>query len=77
MAHVSRNRRNFRHPTRPSTCKLLDALSEASGNTKAVALITQISPVAWRHILLNGHYTFQSDRKMIDLDALVAGLELV
>jgi hypothetical protein len=31
---------------------------------------------AWRHILLNGHYTFQSDGKMIDLDALVAGLEL-
>ncbi|XJC78009.1 hypothetical protein ACHFCA_27650 [Delftia tsuruhatensis] len=25
---------------------------------------------------LNGHYTFQSDGKMIDLDALVAGLEL-
>jgi hypothetical protein len=36
----------------------------------------QISPAAWRHILLNGHYTFQSDGKMIDLDALVAGLEL-
>jgi TnpA family transposase len=49
---------------------------ETSGNTKALALITQISPAAWRHILLNGHYTFQSDGKMIDLDALVAGLEL-
>ena len=49
---------------------------EASGNAKAVALITQMSPAAWRHILLNGHYTFQSDGKMIDLDALVAGLDL-
>jgi hypothetical protein len=49
---------------------------ESSGNTKALALITQISPVAWRHNLLNGYYTFQSDGKMIDLDALVAGLEL-
>jgi hypothetical protein len=49
---------------------------EASGNAKALALLTQISPAAWRHILLNGHYTFQSDGKMIDLDALVAGLEL-
>jgi len=49
---------------------------EASGNAKAMALITKISPVAWRHILLNGHYTFQSGGKMIDLDALVAGLEL-
>ncbi|SOO09572.1 hypothetical protein XFF6970_40056 [Xanthomonas citri pv. fuscans] len=35
-----------------------------------------MSPAAWRHILLNGHYTFQSDGKMIDLDALVAELEL-
>ena len=49
---------------------------EASGNSKALALITQISPAAWRHILLNGHYTFQSDGKIIDLDALVPGLVL-
>lgn len=49
---------------------------EAVGNAKALSLITQVSPAAWRHILLNGHYTFQSDGKMIDLDALVAGLEL-
>ncbi len=49
---------------------------EATGNAKAIELITQMSPTAWRHILLNGHYTFQSDGKMIDLDTLVAGLEL-
>ncbi|BCR26214.1 Tn3 family transposase (plasmid) [Pseudomonas amygdali] len=49
---------------------------EAAGNAKALALITQMSPAAWRHILLNGHYTFQTDGKFIDLDALVAGLEL-
>ncbi len=49
---------------------------EPNGNAKALALITRISPAAWRHILLNGHYTFQSDGKMIDLDMLVAGLEL-
>ncbi len=41
-----------------------------------MALITETSPAAWRHILLNKHYTFQSSGKMIDLDALVAGLEL-
>ncbi|WP_234714350.1 hypothetical protein, partial [Xanthomonas perforans] len=34
------------------------------------------APTAWRHILLNGHYTFQRSGKIIDLDALVAGLEL-
>ncbi|MEB0134584.1 Tn3 family transposase [Actimicrobium sp. CCC2.4] len=49
---------------------------EASGSDKAAALITRMSPAAWRHILLNGHYTFQSSGKMIDLDALLAGLEL-
>ncbi|MGA8054551.1 MAG: Tn3 family transposase [Burkholderiales bacterium] len=49
---------------------------ETSGNAKALALLTKISPAAWRHVHLNGHYTFQSDGKMIDLDALVAGLEL-
>jgi TnpA family transposase len=32
---------------------------EASGNAKALAFLTQISP-AWRHILLNGHYTFHA-----------------
>ena len=49
---------------------------EAIGNAKALALITQMSPAAWRHILLNGHHTFQSDGKLIDLDALVAALVL-
>jgi hypothetical protein len=32
--------------------------------------------VAWQHILLNGHYTFQSSNEMIDLDVLVAELKL-
>ena len=49
---------------------------EASGNTKAVALITRMSPAAWRHILLNGHYTFRESGQVIDLDAIVAGLDL-
>lgn len=49
---------------------------EASGNAKALALITKLSPAAWRHIHLNGHYTFRGDRQLIDLDAIVAGLEL-
>jgi hypothetical protein len=48
---------------------------EAAANGEALEIVTQTSPAAWRHILLNGHYTFQSDGKMIDLDALVAGLE--
>ncbi len=49
---------------------------EASGNAKARALITRISPAAWRHILLNGQYIFHSNGKLIDLDAIVAALDL-
>src|SRR5271157_4948157 len=49
---------------------------EASGNAKALALIKKISPAAWRHIHLNGHYTFHGDGQVIELDAIVAGLEL-
>jgi hypothetical protein len=49
---------------------------EASGNAKALALIKKMSPAAWRHIHLNGHYTFRGDGQVIDLDAIVAELEL-
>ena len=49
---------------------------EASGNVKALALIKKLSPAAWRHIHLNGHYTFRGDGQVIDLDAIVAELEL-
>ena len=54
----------------------LVAKYEASGNTKALASIKRMSPAAWRHIHLNGHYTFRGDRKPIDLDAVMAGLDL-
>jgi len=40
----------------------------------ALDLITRVA-AACRHILLNGHYTFQSGGKMTDLDTLVAGLD--
>jgi hypothetical protein len=50
--------------------------NEPSRNAKALEMIAQISPAAWRHILLNGHYTFSTDGNMIDLDAIVAGLDL-
>jgi Tn3 transposase DDE domain len=50
---------------------------EASGSTKALTLIKKISPAAWRHIHLNGHYTFRGDGLVINLDTIVAGLSLV
>ena len=49
---------------------------EARGDARAPALIKQISPVARRHILLNGRHTLHSDGKVIDLDAIVAGIDL-
>jgi TnpA family transposase len=49
---------------------------EATGNTKALALIKKMSPAAWRHIHLNGHYKFRGDGQVIDLDAIIAGLEV-
>ncbi|QRX80824.1 Tn3 family transposase [Glaciimonas sp. PAMC28666] len=42
---------------------------------KAWAFIMSTSPVAWRHLLLGGHYTFDDQGKTIDLDALLAGLD--
>lgn len=55
--------------------RLLDRY-EASGNAKALALIKTTSPAAWRHVHLNGHYTFRSTGQIIDLDAILAGLDL-
>lgn len=55
--------------------RLLERL-EAEGNAKGIGVLTRISPVAWQHVLLNGHYTFQSSDEIIDLDALGAGLKL-
>jgi len=49
---------------------------ETSGNEKSLALLKKISPAACHHIHLNGHYTFHGDGQIIDLDAIVAGLEL-
>jgi hypothetical protein len=36
-----------------------------------------MSPAAWRHIHLNGHYTFRGNAKLIDLDSIMAGLDLL
>lgn len=49
---------------------------EASGNAKALSIIKKTSPVAWRHVHLNGHYAFRNARQVIDLDAIVEGLDL-
>jgi TnpA family transposase len=49
---------------------------EASGNEKALAVVKSVSPAAWRHVHLNGHYTFRDGGQAIDLDAVIQGLNL-
>jgi TnpA family transposase len=55
--------------------RLLDKYG-GSPNLEILALLKKISPVAWRHILLNGHYTFRDGGQLLDLDAIVAALNL-
>jgi hypothetical protein len=43
---------------------------------KALAMIKKVSPAAWRHIHPNGRYTFRDSGQVIDLNAIVAGLNL-
>lgn len=50
---------------------------QSSGNTKALALIQRISPVAWQHIHLLGHYIFCNRSTQIDLEAIVKNLQLI
>jgi TnpA family transposase len=47
-----------------------------SPSGKALAMIKKVSPAGWRHIHLNGRYTFRDSGQVIDLDAIVAGLNL-
>jgi hypothetical protein len=54
----------------------LVAKYEAGGTAKVLALIKKMSPAAWRHIHLNGHYRFRGDGKLIDLDSVMAGIDL-
>jgi len=49
---------------------------EASQNRKILAMIKKISPAAWRHINLNGHYTFRNSGQTLNLDSIVAALIL-
>jgi len=50
---------------------------ETSPSPKVLAIIKKVSPAAWRHIHLNGRYTFRGRAQIIDLDAIVAALDLV
>jgi hypothetical protein len=47
-----------------------------SPSLRTLAMIKKVSPAAWRHIHLNGRYSFRDSGQIIDLDAIVAGLNL-
>lgn len=49
---------------------------EATGNSLEQEWLSRISPVAWQHIFLNGHYTFISEGKKLDIDAMIDNVTL-
>lgn len=44
---------------------------QEEGDLKALEMIKKISPVAWQHIHLLGHYTFRGNKHPINLEALL------
>ena len=50
---------------------------QIDGNQKALDLLKRISPVAWQHIHLLGHYAFRDKHNPIDLDAILASIHLL
>ena len=59
---------------------LLSALLDryqAEGNTRALAMLRKISPVAWQHIHFLGHYAFRDKHDPIDVEALLANIFLL
>jgi hypothetical protein len=42
------------------------------GNLEALEFIRRLSPIAWRHIILNGRYEFTSLLAEIDLDRMIS-----
>jgi len=55
--------------------KLLEKL-EACPDSEKLALLKKISPVAWQHIHMLGHYIFCTNKNRLDLDAIVANIVL-
>ena len=58
---------------------LLSGLLErclATGNEKALDLLRRISPAAWQHLHLLGHYDFRNKRHLIDLESILSGIIL-
>jgi TnpA family transposase len=50
------------------------AYQETTGDVHGAALLKQVSPVAWQHINLYGHYEFNKRPELIDIDAIIQAL---
>lgn len=48
---------------------------EKRGNEKVINMLTNLSPVAWRHIQLAGHYSFGDQKFTIDLESLLDNVD--
>lgn len=49
---------------------------QAAGNQRALDRLKRISPVAWQHIHLLGHYSFRNQHHPIDLEAILASVNV-
>jgi TnpA family transposase len=49
---------------------------QVAANQKALELLKRISPVAWQHIHFLGHYAFRDKQHPIDLEAILAWVNL-
>ena len=49
---------------------------QATGDQRALDLLKKISPVAWQHIHFLGHYAFRNNYHPIDLEAILANIQL-
>jgi len=59
-------------------CALLSGLVtsfEEKGNKEVIDMLSRLSPVAWRHILLSGHYNFAEERPGIDVAELLKNVD--
>ena len=47
---------------------------EKENNTRAVELLTNISPVAWEHIQLTGYYVFEGKEDTLNLENMLESI---
>ena len=54
--------------------KLLEKYQK-NNKQEAIEKLLKVSPVAWQHIHLLGHYTFCTNKNPIDLDEMISSFE--